>query len=84
MRDGEDADNPHGAIEQCHFDYVTNNYQQNSLGTYLLANRILNREVVSKQLGIEGASIGLGNLVLVSETQVLERGHITTEFPPKH
>ena len=71
MRDGEDADNPHGAIEQCHFDYVTNNYQQNSLGTYLLANRILNREVVSKQLGIEGASIGLGNLVLVSDDTML-------------
>ena len=71
MRDGEDADNPHGAIEQYQFAYVTNNYQQNSLGNYLLANRILNREVVTKQLGIEGASIGLGNLVLVSDDTML-------------
>jgi hypothetical protein len=50
---------------------LTNNYQQNSLGNYLLANRILNREVVTKQLGIEGASIGLGNLVLVSDDTML-------------
>lgn len=71
MRDGEDADNPHGAIEPYQFAYVTNNYQQNSLGNYLLANRILNREVVTKQLGIEGASIGLGNLVLVSDDTML-------------
>ena len=71
MRDGEDADNPRGAIEQYRFDFVTNNYQQNSLGNYLLANRILNREVVSKQMGIEGASIGLGNLVLISDDTML-------------
>ena len=71
MRDGEDADNPRGAIEQYRFDFVTNNYQQNSLGNYLLANRILNKEVVSKQMGIEGASIGLGNLVLVSDDTML-------------
>lgn len=71
MRDGEDADDPRGAIEQYQFAYVTNNYQINSLGMYLLANRILNKEVVTKQLGIEGASIGLGNLVLVSDDTML-------------
>ena len=71
MVDGEDYDKPRGAIEQYRFDFVTNGYQQNSLGRYLLANRILNKEVVTKQLGIEGYSIGLGNLVLVSDDTML-------------
>lgn len=71
MTDGEDAENPRGAIEQYSFNYVTNPTQQNSLGRYLLANRVLNREVVTKQIGIEGASIGLGNLVLVSDDTML-------------
>ena len=71
MADGEDSKNPRRAIEQYRFDFVTNNYQQYSLGRYLLANRILNREVVVKKVGIEGASIGLGNLVLVQDSVML-------------
>lgn len=71
MADGENAENPRGAIEQYNFSYVTNPYQQNSLGRYLLANRILNREIVTKQIGPEGASVGLGNLVLVSDDTML-------------
>lgn len=71
MADGENARNPRGAIEQYHFDYVTNNFQQYSLGRYMLANRILNKEVVTKQIGIEGASIGLGNIVLLQDDNML-------------
>ena len=71
MVDGETEDNPRGAIEAYGFSYVTNPTQLYSLGRYLLANRILNREVVTKKLGIEGASIGLGNLVLVSDDTML-------------
>ena len=71
MVNGEDYNNPHGAIEQYGLNYVTNNYQLFSLGNYLLANRVLNKEVVTKQLGIEGYSIGLGNLVLISDDTML-------------
>ena len=71
MADGEDYENPKGAIEQYGFNYVTNNYQQNSLGRYVLANRLLNHEVVTKKIGAEGASIGLGNLVLIQDDTML-------------
>ena len=71
MTDGEDSANPHGAIEPYSFRFVTNNYQAWSLGRYLLANRVLNKEVVTKQLGIEGASLGLGDLVLVQDDTML-------------
>ncbi len=76
MADGEDPKNPRNAIEQYKFDYVTNNKQQWSLGRYLLANRILNKEVVTKQIGIEGASIALGDLVVVQDDLML----IGTDF----
>lgn len=71
MADGENAKNPRSAIEQYKFDFVTNNYQQYSLGRYLLANRILNKEIVTKTVGIEGASIGLGNLVILQDDLML-------------
>ena len=71
MVDGENSDNPRKAIEQYSIAYVTNAYQQNSLGRYLLANRILNKEVVSKKIGMEGASIALGDLVLVQDDTML-------------
>lgn len=71
MADGEDENDPKKAIEQYKFDYVTNNAQIWSLGRYLLANRILNKEVVVKQIGIEGASISLGNLIVLSDDAML-------------
>jgi len=71
MADGEDEKNPFGAIEPYGFKFVTNNIQLWSLGRYILANRILNKEVVTKQLGIEGASITLGDLVLVQDDTML-------------
>jgi len=71
MADGESADKPRAAIEQYKFDYVTNNVQQWSLGRYMLANRLLNKEVVTKQIGVEGASIGLGNLILLQDDTML-------------
>ncbi len=71
MVDGEDSYHPRGAIESYKTDFVTNNIQQWSLGRYILANRILNREIVTKQLGLEGASIGLGDVVLVQDDTML-------------
>ncbi len=71
MVDGEDEKNPLGAIEQYSFKYVTNNNQIWFLAGYVLANRVLNREVVTKQLGMEGASISLGDIVLVQDDTML-------------
>lgn len=71
MADGETLENPKAAIEPYGIKYVTNNNQAWSLGRYYLANRVLNREVVTKQLGMEGASIGLGDLVLVQDDTML-------------
>lgn len=71
MNDGEDASAPRGDIEQYSLDYVTNNYQAWSLGRYILANRLLNREVITKQIGPEGASIEFGDVVLVQDDNML-------------
>ena len=71
MADGERADAPKKAIEPYEFKYVTNSYQIWSLGRYYLASRLLNKEVVTKKLGTEGLSIGLGNLVLIQDDTML-------------
>lgn len=71
MKDGETKDNYRGVIEQYSIDYVTNPYQAWSIGRYLLANRIMNREVITKKIGMEGYSIGLGNIVCVQDDTML-------------
>lgn len=71
MIDGEKSDNPNGAIEPYTLSFVTNNYQLYSLGRYVLANRIMNKEVVTIQTGIEGASFSLGDMVLVQDDTML-------------
>jgi len=71
MKDGETKDNYRGVIEQYSIEYVTNPYQAWSLGRYLLANRIMNREIVTKKIGMEGYSIGLGNIVCVQDDTML-------------
>lgn len=67
----EDKSDPRGAVEQYGIKFVTNPYQLYSLGRYVLANRLLNKEVVTKQIGMEGASIGLGNLVVLQDETML-------------
>lgn len=71
MVDGEDDKNPLGAIEPYGLKYVTNNNQIWFLAGYVLANRILNREIVTVQLGMEGASLSLGDVVLLSDDTML-------------
>ena len=67
MADGEDNLNPRKAIESYKFDFVTNNYQIWSLGRYVLALRIMNKEVVTKTIGTEGYSIALGDTVVLQD-----------------
>lgn len=71
MKDGETADSPNGNIEQYSIEFVTNNLQAWSLGRYLLACRLLSRESITKQIGPEGASIELGDVVLVQDDNML-------------
>lgn len=71
LADGETAENPSNAIEPVNFDYVTNNYQMWSLGRYYLANRIMNREIVQKKIGGEGANYPVGSVVLLSDSTML-------------
>lgn len=71
MVDGEDEKNPLGAIEPYGFKYVTNNNQIWFLAGYLLANRILNKEAVTVQIGAEGATLALGDIVLYSSDTML-------------
>lgn len=76
MADGETENDYRGNIEPYSLQYVTNAYQIWSLGRYYLANRILNKEVVTKKIGMEGYSIGLGNLVCLQDDTML----IGTDF----
>lgn len=76
MADGETENDYRGNIEPYSLQYVTSAYQIWSLGRYYLANRILNKEVVTKKIGMEGYSIGLGNLVCLQDDTML----IGTDF----
>lgn len=71
MLDGESQHDHTSPIEPYNISFVTNPYQVWSLGRYLLANRIMNREVVVKKIGMEGASVGLGNLVCLQDDTML-------------
>lgn len=71
MADGESESNPKKAIENYSIPFVTNPHQLWSLGRYVLAGRILGKEIVNKQIGMEGASIGLGNLVMIQDDTML-------------
>lgn len=76
MKDAETVEDHRGNIEAYQFAYVTNPYQAWSLGRYLLANKVMNKEVVTKKIGMEGYSIGLGNIVCVQDDTMM----IGTDF----
>lgn len=71
FKDGEKEEDYRGSLESYNIDYVTNPYQLYSLGRYVLANRILNREVLYRRVGAEGATFSLGSLVVVSDPQIM-------------
>jgi hypothetical protein len=65
MEDAEDYKNPEKALESLKLDFVTNPYQAWSLGRYVLANRILNKKVVTAKVGWEGFNAELLNTCVV-------------------
>ena len=69
--DGNSMKNHHGAVEQFSADFVTNNVQMHSLARYSLANRILNREVLTRKIGPGGAIYSLGDVVLIQGEDLL-------------
>ena len=76
MADGEDEKHPLGAIEPYGFKYVTNNNQIWFLSGYMLANRILNKEGVQIQLGMEGSTFSLGDVILLQlDTMLIGTDH---------
>lgn len=68
--DGNDITNYKGQIESYSFDLVTNPIQNFSLGRYALANRILNREVLSAKVSAEGFDWGLGDVINVNSDEL--------------
>ena len=69
--DGNTMENHHGVVEQFSADYVTNNIQMNSLSRYVLANRILNKEVLTRKIGPGGVIYSLGEVVLIQGEDLL-------------
>lgn len=69
--DGNKYENYHGAVEPYSIPYVTNCYQTFSLGRYLLANRMLQKEVLTRKIGPEGFLYNIGDVVLVQSEDLL-------------
>ena len=69
--DGNKYENYHGAVEPYSISYVTNAYQTFSLGRYLLANRLLQKEALTRKIGPEGFLYNIGDVVLVQSEDLL-------------
>lgn len=72
--DGYSLENYHGQVENYSFDLVTNPAQIWSLGRYVLACRLLQRESLSRKIGPEGHTYSLGDIVLVQSDELLLGG----------
>ena len=71
MDDGETKENHRAPIEQYSLKYITNSYHIWSISRWLLANRKLNKEVVTKKIGMEGYSINLGAVIKLQDDTML-------------
>lgn len=69
--DGNSPTSYHGQVEPYSIEFVTNPYQIWSLGRYLLALREMNREVLTRKIGVEGATYNIGNVVLLQSEDLL-------------
>lgn len=72
--DGNSIDNFKGQIEEYQIPFVTNDVQCWMLGRYILGSRILNREVLTAKIGMEGFSLSLGDVVSVASDELLIGG----------
>lgn len=69
--DGNTIDNYKGQIEEYQIPFVTNDIQCWMLGRYLLGCRVLNREVLTAKVGMEGFSLSIGDVVNVASNELL-------------
>lgn len=69
--DGYDINNYHGTIEPYSIDYVTNRYQAWSIGRYVLACRLQQKETLSRKIGPEGVTYNVGDVVLIQGDDLL-------------
>lgn len=69
--DGNSISNYKGQIEDYSIPFVTNDIQCWMLGRYLLGCRILNREVLTAKVSIEGFDLAIGDIVNVNSEELL-------------
>ena len=69
--DGNSIRNYHGVIEPYGVDYVTNPYQLNSLGCYMLACRVASKEMLTRKIGVNGELYSVGDVLLVQSDDLL-------------
>lgn len=69
--DGNSLSNYHGEVEPFNIDFVTNPYQVWSLGRYMLAYRILTKEMLTRKIGVEGNTYSIGDVVLIQSEDLL-------------
>ena len=69
--DGYNLSNYRGTVEACQLKYVTNPYQAHNLGRYILACRVMKKQVMTAKVGREGRLFPLGAVVLVQSDEIL-------------
>ena len=69
--DGNSIKKYHGTVEPCTVDFVTSPYQIHSLGRYLLACRVMQKENLSRKIGVGGELYSIGDVILVQSNELL-------------
>jgi len=69
--DGYNLSNYRGTVEACSLKYVTNPYHAHNLGRYILACRVMKKQVMTAKVGREGRLFPLGAVVLVQSDEIL-------------
>lgn len=69
--DGYNITNYRGTVEACSLKYVTNPYHAHNLGRYILACRVMKKQVMTAKIGREGRLFPLGAVVLVQSNVIL-------------
>lgn len=69
--DGYNISNYRGTVEACQLKYVTNPYHAHNLGRYILACRVMKKQIITAKIGREGRLFPLGAVVLVQSNEIL-------------